>query len=147
MTTKDIKKLARKYSSKNSVKDPEGKLRGILREVFDALPELTHIEVIGYTPSFNDGDPCYHDGNWYIRWMGLWSECDYFELEHVENGEASIIYDEDAKRPVDVPPKLISALDMMSQYFEYDFGTNSVSIFARQNGKVNFYSCDYDCGY
>lgn len=61
MTTKDIKKLARKYSNKNSVKDPEAKLRGILREIFDALPELTHIEVIGHTPSFNDGDPCTHD--------------------------------------------------------------------------------------
>lgn len=61
MTTKDIKKLARKYSDKISVKDPEAKLRGILREIFNALPDLTHIEVIGYTPSFNDGDACTHD--------------------------------------------------------------------------------------
>lgn len=119
----------------------------IIPELFALYPDLDEVCIWGYTPGFNDGDPCYHSGYWYIRWKGLRSECDYFELENVVKGYARKIAGYDEGAPVDVPPKLISALDMMSQYFEYDFGTNNVMIFARQDGKVNFYSCDYDCGY
>jgi hypothetical protein len=61
MTTTTIKKLARKYSDKITGKNSEAKLKNILREIFDVIPGLTHIEVVGYTPSFNDGDPCTHD--------------------------------------------------------------------------------------
>ena len=61
MATTAIKKLARKYSDKITGKDSEAKLKNILREIFQALPELTHIEVVGSTPYFNDGDPCTHD--------------------------------------------------------------------------------------
>jgi hypothetical protein len=126
----------------------------IITELFTLYPDLDEVCIWGYTPGFNDGNPCYHRGDWYIRWKGLrfgGGDCVYFQVESVEEGYASkIIEDEDEDATltsVDVPPKLMTALSTMSDYFEHDYGTDSVCIFARQNGKVNFHSCSYDCGY
>lgn len=123
----------------------------IITELFALYPDLDEVCIWGYTPGFNDGDPCYHHGDWYIRWKGLrfgGDDCIYFQVSSVEEGYASkIIEDEDATLAVDVPSKLMTALNRMSDYFEHDYGTNHVSIFARQEDKVCFHACDYDCGY
>lgn len=54
-----IEELLKTYEDKDN-RVSKDFLKGKLREIFDALPDLTHIEMYGYTPSFNDGDPCYH---------------------------------------------------------------------------------------
>ena len=38
----------------------EKELPSISTELFEAIPELQSVSVHGYTPGFNDGDPCYH---------------------------------------------------------------------------------------
>jgi len=43
--------------SKPTCKD---ELMNLLEMCFNEVPDLTEVIYVGYTPSFNDGDPCYH---------------------------------------------------------------------------------------
>lgn len=77
-------------------------LKEKLREIFDALPDLTHIELIGYTPGFNDGEPCYHRqhltggryDDYHILKNGRYIKCVYedyiWDLRRDEIGEDDV---------------------------------------------------------
>lgn len=39
----------------------QGRVHEVLSTIFAEIPELNYINVVGYTPGFCDGEPCYHN--------------------------------------------------------------------------------------
>lgn len=141
-------------------KSAEGNLSEIFKELFDKHQGLRKIAYQGYTPSFNDGEPCEHRSRgsvcnvrWYEfrdgrRWLtgdDLAESCeDFFELEsdketqHIEHANIACVDLSAAEQDVNA---LTEVIDIV-----YD--TNyQVLITLEDDGSVTVESDEYDCGY
>ena len=49
-----------KYKISINLEAAKLELQAIVGAIFEEFPELTFISLLGYTPSWNDGDPCLH---------------------------------------------------------------------------------------
>ena len=76
---------------KQQVRDNgEEGLKELAKEVFDQVEGLKKFVVVGYTPSFNDGEPCTHSsfygfGNYH--WAEQYSKNGEYYLDSDELGE------------------------------------------------------------
>lgn len=128
-----------------------------ITQLFTLFPLLNEVCIYGTTPSFNDGDPCRHHGSYYIRYNGFLYgvEEEYYTLESVKRKSPRKIYVDDAEdgdiseeeETPEFAKLILQTLGSLDSFFERDYSTNSVNIFAREGEKVNFYSCYISCGY
>lgn len=147
-------------------------LADIAKDVFNEVDGLKKFVVLGYTPSFNDGEPCEHssiygfgnyhweesykkDGTYYLSSddIGEREEFgEFFELEDVglyDETDAPldnpVVYANSGVAEKDKAYKLIGALDDVCEML---YHTNYVVYFTlNEDGSVDVEQDDYDCGY
>ena len=127
----------------------EEEFHNILKPCMKMILEQLNLEgmlIFGYTPGFNDGDPCEH------------STClpEYYDDEdcYGVNGADMSAEDEadairyikayDEAKAYSVFNKLIKALD---EPFEKVYGTDWYLLFRLKDGEIEVQKGGYDCGY
>lgn len=147
-TTKAIQAAKEAYS--NALKEAvEPTLNHISKEYGEQLNIIT---LIGYTPGFNDGEPCTHSSDWGVGYgfladHGLEDSMEeWFEDEEGEVQEELIeeLMNKDVEVPQEVKDFISQVLD---PYFEEKLETDyRVTVFF-ENGTYRIEEEDYDCGY
>lgn len=141
-------------------KSAETNLAEIFKELFDKHQGLRKIVYQGYTPRFNDGEPCEHSSQgsvcnvrWYEyrdgrRWLTgddlAEQYADFFELDsdketqHIEHVNIACVDLSAAENDVNALTEIIDIV----------YGTNyQVLITLEDDGSVTIKSDKYDCGY
>lgn len=106
---------------------------GILQEMFENIftqyEGLNGVVVIGYTPGFNDGEPCTHHGDICFEVE------DYTDMGYeIENDLTEEQYDE-----------ICSLID--EELIQRIHDTDYQVIVVREDGEIVIYVEEYDCGY
>jgi hypothetical protein len=147
-TTNAINAAKEAYS--NALKEAvDPTLNQISKEYGDQLDILT---IVGYTPGFNDGEPCTHGSDWgfgysFLQDYGLEDSMEeWFEDEEGEIQEELI--EELLNKKVDVPKEVNEFVSkVLDPYFEEKLETDyRVTIFF-ENGTYRIEEDEYDCGY
>lgn len=117
-------------------------VEGLLRE-----NHFPYLVVSGYTPSFNDGDPCTFTLNCDI----IYGEGTEYVIEQFDNADWSNIENIDVegelKESAHAIEKTISTLE---ELLELSFGSYGWRVLAGIDADGNFHyhlDTDYDCGY
>lgn len=109
--------------------------------------DIDMITIIGYTPGFNDGEPCTHGSDWgfgygYLEDFGLedfmedWFEDDEEKIEELMN------------KSIEVPNELGEFVrDVLDPYFEEKLVTDYRVHIIFENGTYRIEEDEYDCGY
>ena len=110
--------------------------------------QIQSIHIVGYLPSFNDGEPCVHSSDWGIGYSFLenygmehliedWFECEEEKIEEMMN-----VY-------IDTPTEVNDFVrQVLDPYFEEKLTTNyQVHIRFESNGTYILEEDEYDCGY
>jgi hypothetical protein len=110
--------------------------------LFGFIPGLMEISVTGYTPGFNDGDPCYHHQcEAVINGIGREDEDeDEDEDEESEDAEYPILTEEE----IDI---VSSEMYRLSPLLEAVFGTDWKITIRREDDGISWKKEEYDCGY
>lgn len=140
-------------------------LQELGKEVFDQVEGLKKFVIVGYTPVFNDGEPCYHSsfygfgnysygehwrdkGSYYVSGDEVadhenWEE--FFEIDEFPTYPEPIVYANSGVKDSDLAFKLIGQLDDVCEML---FNTNyEVRFTLNEDGSVTVDQDDYDCGY
>jgi hypothetical protein len=141
-------------SYEETIKSARAKLTEVAMKTFASLPGKNIIVIIGHTPGFNDGDPCYHsqstyvNGSWYTEQedyedgfgnaIDVFNELfpDYLEGETIEWGLDEALSDE-----------LSLLVDSLSDLYEDVYGTNFEVVITTNDGEVKVQNFDYEPGY
>jgi len=120
--------------------------------LFSAFPELNSISVSGYTPGWNDGDPCHHSQlDPYLNGENVWERDGDDEDEGWEDEDEDEDDDEGERSSARLSDKDFKAiayiLDGMSEVLEEIFSTDWTLIFRRTQNGIEFNRYDYDCGH
>lgn len=142
-TTKSIQMAKEAYS--NALKEAvEPTLKHIAQEYGS---EIDIITIIGYTPGFNDGEPCTHGSDWGFGYgiledygmedfMEDWFEDDEEKIEELMN------------KLINVPNELNEFVrDVLDPYFEEKLETDYRVHIVFENGTYRIEEDEYDCGY
>lgn len=125
-----------KYKSAKAAfeKQREASAYEVIKAFIESDPNITSIGTRGYTPSFNDGDPCYHYGSPVINeydedgcYVGNDEEDDEVIVEHKSwHNDVDRIIDEYAQAKYDtnfcVIFKLSDSGEVVETYEEYYAG-------------------------
>jgi len=109
--------------------------------------EIDIITIIGYTPGFNDGEPCTHSSDWGFGYKYLEDFCleSYME-DWFEDDEEKI--EELMNKEVTVPTELKEFVrDVLDPYFEDKMVTDYRVHIIFENGTYRIEEDEYDCGY
>jgi hypothetical protein len=134
---------------------------GFVNAVFAEFPALNRVVVRGYTPSFNDGDPCTHSHEVYLTFEDF---CELNEYE-IEEGEDRVVryngytheyefidgVDQTAFN-VDLAEEhaelIKRAFGVFDEAIEDIFNTDFLLTWTRRDdASVAFEKGDYECGY
>lgn len=157
---------------RNVIEQGKEGLAEVAKDVFNEVEGLKKFVILGYTPSFNDGEPCEHgsvygfgdyhwtetykrDGTFYIDTdeVGEREEfAEFFELDGVDLYEnttnpqdSPIVYANSGVVEKDKAYNLIGALDDVCEML---YGTNYVVFFTLyEDGYVSVEQDEYECGY
>jgi hypothetical protein len=133
-------------------------------EALAASGEVSIITIRGYTPGFNDGEPCEHGADFWVNVNQHWSdEVDMTgDLENIFDALQGSTWrpteeDKAANRAAcaelchvyDAPSvEILEAIQaVIYDSIEEDFGTNYYVAFVLKDGKFERHEGDYDCGY
>jgi hypothetical protein len=115
--------------------------------LFSAFPELNSISVSGYTPGWNDGDPCHHSQlDPYLNGRNI--DDDEDDDDEDDDNEDDDEGERSSTRLSDKDFEAIShIIEGMSDVLEEIFSTNWTLIFRRTQNGIEFNRYDYDCGH
>lgn len=136
--------------------DREKAAKEIFGSIFLGYPGLNRIALVGYTPSFNDGDPCEHDGFVFTGYsddgipdyeyeLSMEDELDEFFFEDGEERIEPFNQIESEKIDRDIVRAVMAFDDIIHQIY----GTNyllKVS-YDRDTETVSVEEDEYDCGH
>lgn len=173
--SKNILKLIQDMNEQIAVLKAEVKAKGVDglselgKDVFSQVEGLKKFVIVGYTPGFNDGEPCYHssfygfgnyhyresyrrDGSYYLSSDDVGERehfNEFFELdeeaEYEKKEQMSISYANSGVKDADLAYELIGALDDVCEML---FDTNyEVRFTLNEDGSVSVDQDDFDCGY
>lgn len=117
-------------------------IQDLFNELFTKYKNLDVVFIYGYTPGFNDGDPCYH--RQYV-------EVDSEEItERVE--EYLDLLDEEVEYNSNLTGDEISditdSVDDLEDLFEHIYDTDYYIIARKEeDGSITIDNGEYDCGY
>jgi len=119
----------------------------LVGEFLDEVSDLSYIVVRGYTPGFNDGDPCVHSQDIGNSWYGV-DEC--LDEEGAENYAKEAFGVDLPNNPEDT--KSWAAVERFFGAFEdlleQTHGTNWQLLFYKdKDGKMQMEQDEYDCGW
>lgn len=128
--------------------DGDAMVQGFFETLFAEHKNLDMVLVYGYTPGFNDGDPCTHtqystlDGDEINDTVDLW---DMLEVEDETGDELEEI---NSKLSREESQKIEYKIDAVDDLLERIYDTNFY-LFAirKEDGSVELTTGDYDCGY
>ena len=147
----DIKTLLKQYEEVNAELNKQIKENGggfintLFQEIFDQHDGLNVVAILGYTPSFNDGDPCSHnsfiytgDNNDFVDEIGSFEETFEYDEENEEHLNSKCTTLAEAYNQVSAYEEIIERI----------YGTNFQLIVTRnEDGSVDVSEDEYDCGY
>jgi hypothetical protein len=147
----------------------ENSLELAVKDIFDSMPEFNGFVVIGYTPGFNDGEPCEHTGIILLNDMEYDNNYNCFTSDLPDNGYEfeeggeiveffEVVTDENTKSFSHINDQMSKAqfreleknFEIIDMLFSKSYGTDYLVKVKRdpsaKNGvsMVNEY---YDCGY
>lgn len=166
MQAKTIEDFYKKYGvatiREQSYQD---EFRELIEAVFAADERILLILFRGYTPGFNDGDPCYHSGSFGILTTDglydsedvIWEECE--NEGYVDSEEDAVLLDEFMGVKLDKPisshiiyrdvkvDKKISATIEGQNLVEAIYDTNYLVKVYRSGNTIKIEHEEYYCGY
>lgn len=162
----DIKSLLKQYEEVNAELNKQiaenGKqfLESVFQEIFDQNDGLKLVYIIGWTPGFNDGEPCTHSQESFVGSSHTWSyrgeerlSYDFDDRELYE--ELEVEFEEDSDEVVKHINSDCKTLDLVSKQIsayeelvERVYNTNfEIKVTLNSDGKVVVDQDWYDCGY
>ena len=159
----DIKALLKQYEEVNAELNKQiaenGKqfLESVFQELFDQNEGLKLIYILGWTPGFNDGEPCTHSQESFVgdsHHVGYLNR-EYYDFEERELfDEFGVELDEDDNilshinsecKTLDRVDKQVSTYE---ELVERVYNTNfEIKVYLNAEGKVVVDQDWYDCGY
>lgn len=103
-----------------------------------------YIYIQGYTPAFNDGDPCIHNSYYYTKEEIFEEELLEYESDFFGNVTEEVL--EESLDPPDTQ-EFMEALEGVEDALEYKYGTDYHVLITLKDGNVSFVRDHYDCGY
>lgn len=152
----DIKSLLKQYEQVNKElnkqieENGETFIQSLFQEIFDQHEGLNFVLIRGYTPGFNDGEPCTHSQNTFVGANDYGSYLDFEDYE---------LYEEFGVEDEDEPSKHINSacttlkeakaqIEAYDEIIERVFVTNfELKITKGEDGKVKVVEDEYWCGY
>lgn len=130
----------------------------LFQKLFDENPGLNKMAVLGWTPGFNDGEPCTHSSNVYVGITYTYSSgtyadysdydelVEFFEEDIDENGEAKEAINPNLE--CETLRQVKQILDSFEDIFERVYHTNFIIKVTRdEDGSACVDVDDYDCGH
>lgn len=130
-------------SNKPKVSELEKKFREVMQACFKQAPNLKKVAYTGYTPSWNDGEPCEHWQD--VSFLGENFIDDGYEvfLDELTDSELSSL--KSGTGPLD---KRVKKLLLKQPLTEQVWGTNYRIIVSREeDGSIKIDADDYYCDY
>lgn len=146
----------------------EDTFKDFIKQCFDHCPELLAVSIRGWTPGFNDGDPCYHDESTSILFTddAVGPEWEDYFCEDFE--EVCSLIKAEKQVPAAWDPKCMyysgmnfSAIDALKDlprkrvinainsqfYAEHAYNTNYRITVKKTSEGIDFNYEQYECGY
>lgn len=161
----DIKALLKQYEEVNAELNKQIRENGnafmesVFQEIFDANEGLKLIYIIGWTPGFNDGEPCTHSQESFVGKSHTWTYrgeptvsydfedrelFDEFEVEHGDNDEVVSHINMECK----TLDQVVKQVEVYDELIERVYETNfEIKVTLNDQGKVVIDVDEYDCGY
>lgn len=117
-------------------------IKEIIKDLGINYPGLTCGTIIGYTPSFNDGDACEHRSSIDVIDMNEEALGQVFDALEIE--ESDFEYNNLTRNEARTIEKDLGLIDVILEERE---GTNYMFAFVIIDGNITFKTCYYDCGY
>lgn len=151
----DIKSLLKQYEQVNKELNKQIKENGnefveaLFQEIFDQHEGLNFVLIRGYTPGFNDGEPCTHSQNTFVgaNDYGRYLDFEDYELYEefgVEEGETENHVNKDCKTLKEAKAQIEAYDEILERVFVTNF---DLKITKGEDGKVKVVADDYWCGY
>lgn len=151
----DIKTLLTQYEQVNAELNKQIKENGkafmesLFQEIFDRHEGLKVAAIVGYTPGFNDGDPCSHS---HQVFTGYKARSWYDFQEEAGNFEEDFEYDEESKTCINDACKSLEQaridIEIYDEIIERVYDTDfRIVITKGEDGKVSVSVDEYECGY
>lgn len=152
----NIKSLLKQYEEINAELNKQIQENGnkfieeLFQGVFDENKGLQFVMIRGSTPSFNDGEPCYHSQETFVgskNTYGYYDFSDYsleeeFEFEDTNDGEGHL------NSGCQTLDKAYSSITAYDEIIERIYDTNfELRVSLDETGKVVVNHEEYDCGY
>lgn len=120
-------------------------------DLFARHPGFKRAVVFGFTPSFNDGDPCYHSCEVYVGYKNIYSGVAYYDYQDHTESEAFFTDDGEIDNPNEGCLTLKEAKKEICSWediFERLYDTNFiVKVQLLEDGEVSVEVDEYDCGH
>jgi len=164
----DIKSLLKQYEEVNAELNKQiaenGKqfLESVFQETFDQNEGLKLIYIRGWTPSFNDGEPCTHSQESYVGYSHTYYSSyrgrdvvsydfddyelfDKFDVEFNESGDVILSHINSDCKTLD---KVKAQVDAYEELVERVYDTNfEIKVTVNDEGEVVVDQDWYECGY
>lgn len=151
----DIKSLLKQYEQVNKELNKQIKENGnefveaLFQEIFDQHEGLNFVMIRGYTPGFNDGEPCTHSQNTFVGANDYGSYLDFEDYElyeefGVEEGETENHVNKDCKTLKEAKAQIEAYDEIIERVFITNF---DLKITKSEDGKVKVVEDEYWCGY
>lgn len=138
--------------------------KAAIEPFLDALAasgEVSLIVIYGYTPGFNDGEPCTHSGDYLVNILDLQESCDLdndkFNLELPEElveglmnnrGDDAALCAKHGHVHKHPSADIMDAIaNVVFETAEEEHGTNYYVAYVLKDGKFLMNSGEYDCDY
>ncbi|MNG09106.1 hypothetical protein D3C84_925080 [compost metagenome] len=158
MSTEKFQSIFDQWKENDRIISEQVKLNGenfmkeMLKVVYDQNPGLERIVFLGWTPSFNDGEPCEHRDYVYVGKSSSYSDgsvyFDYSDYSEVEefftDDEGDKYYNADLKNFDEVIAQVESVLEIIRRIHTTNF---MVSVSLDESGEVQVDVDEYDPGY
>lgn len=133
---KDIKKQEEEFFTKQ-----KEVFNQVIEYIFNQDDRIRVIGCTGYTPGFNDGDPCTHS-------QEFWINEDENYKPYLSNGQ---LWDGEGNEPESYEykefEKYIDILKQLENVIERMYNTDFHIVWYKEDGKVVMKVEDYYCGY
>lgn len=153
----DIKTLLKQYEEVNAALNKQiqdnGKefIQNLFQDVFDQNPGLNFVMIRGWTPAFNDGEPCTHSQETFVGRVSWGSYQDFSDYELYDEFEVEFDEDDNVIKHANSDCKTLNQvyeqLEAYSEIIERVFDTNFEIQAKLVNGKVVVTEDEYGCGY
>lgn len=152
----NIKSLLKQYEEINTELNKQIQENGkkvieeLFQGVFDENKGLQFVMIRGSTPSFNDGEPCYHSQETFLGCKTKYGDYDFsdysleedFEFEDTDEG---VVHLNSSCETLD---KVYSSITVYDEIIERIYDTNfELRVSLDETGKVVVDHEYYDCGY